>query len=194
MRTTVLSTTDPPWQTGTLSTSPAFLQNYCVSLALVLQTAWSLTLLTSTNQLNSTGAAAFLISRPRLDGICPTLFTVSASFPTTAPPDTRTPTMATYYGTMSTRLHTALDNLSLTFLGTSTYGPMIGGFGIAILYFILAGRIFVATHSPSTSLVLGIPFLFAATLVGGLPMQFMLVGAFVLMVLFGVTFILARIG
>ena len=195
VNTVSLTVSGGSYTSGTLSTSPAQLQGKCVTLATKLQTAWSIPLLTTDKQLNSAGSVTFLAAIPGLNNICPSLFTVVAGYPGVAPPDTRTAAYAISLVTnQSARLKSALDGIGVWLLGKAGYGSLIGGFGVALLYFILAGRIFMASHSVAGSIALSFPFLFAAAIIGVIPLQILLVGAFVIAIMFGVTFILARIG
>jgi len=70
---------------------------------------------------------------------------------------------------------------------------VVGGMGAGLVFFVLAGRIFVATGSTSASIALSLPFLILATLIGLLQPYLIFILAFVLIVLFGIVFILARL-
>ena len=71
-------------------------------------------------------------------------------------------------------------------------GTMVAAAGATILYFILAGRVFVATGSPQAAIALTIPFLLVGGLLGFIPLSVLFAIGFILIILFGITFILAR--
>jgi len=91
---------------------------------------------------------------------------------------------------MGNRLQTAFNNLG-EWLGVP--GTIAAGIGAALLFFILAGRVFVATGSTHAAIALTIPFLLLMVLIGLIPMYLIFIIAFSLILLFGITFILARI-
>jgi len=92
-------------------------------------------------------------------------------------------------GNTGNRLRTALENLG-EWLGVP--GMVASSLGVAFLYFALAGRIFVATGSPVAAVVLGFPFILTCVVVGLLQMYLVFIIIFTVVILFGITFILAR--
>jgi len=71
-------------------------------------------------------------------------------------------------------------------------GSMVAAAGATLLYFILAGRVFVATGSTQAAIVLTIPFLLIGGLLGFIPLSVLFAIGFLIIILFGITFILAR--
>ena len=179
------------WVSGDEDTSRAYLGVWSVSIAETLEASWGITLLTSGGRLNSVGALKFKEAIPGLDSIVPDIFAVSQSYPTSE----NLTTVSTYEDLLKTRtgerLEGALDNLG-TFLHVP--GALIGGVGLFVLFFILAGRIFTATGSVSTSIVCAIPFILAGNMVGVLSLSITFVAGLMVIVLFGVVFILGRMG
>jgi len=68
----------------------------------------------------------------------------------------------------------------------------MGGLALAIIFFILSGRIFVATGSPATAMVISMPLLIVGTMIGLLQPVWLFVGGFMVVLLFGILFILGR--
>lgn len=90
---------------------------------------------------------------------------------------------------MGDRFRNALDGFG-EWLGIP--GSMVGAAGAAIIYFILAGRVFVATGSTQAAIALTIPFLLIGGLLGMIPLSVIFAIGFLIIILFGITFILAR--
>ena len=177
---------------GDLETTRTYLAAWCIILAKVFEASWDITLLTSGDKLNSTGMLKFKEAIPGLDSICPEIFQVYATFPEYDDP-AYTPTYeVTLLGRMGPRLEVALNGLGQWLTGKPDMGGLVGGVGLAILFFVLAGRIFVATGSVPTSVVVSIPFLFVGNLIGVLSLTITFVAAFLVLVTFAITFILGR--
>jgi hypothetical protein len=164
------------------------------SLGPSLGTSWGIPLLTETGKLNSLGSVVFREAIPGLSGICPDLFAVSSSIPSYT---THTPNKAledVYLGRRGPGLSEALGGIEGWITGgRSTSGNLIGAFGIMLLYFILAGRIFLATNNVAASIAISIQFFLAGTYVGALPVSYVFIAAFLTVVMFGITFILGRL-
>ncbi len=191
MSTTTLSS---QWiNAGSLEDTREYLALWSIILAGVLEDSWGLTLLTSGGRLNAAGMVKFKEAIPGLDTICPEIFQVSSSYPDYTDP-TYDPTFeVTLLTNVGPRLEAALEALGLWVTGKNSMGGLIGGVGLAVLFFVLAGRIFVATGSVPTSIVVSIPFLFVGNIIGILSLTLTFVAAFIVIVLFGVTFILGRV-
>ena len=72
-------------------------------------------------------------------------------------------------------------------------GSLFSLISVMVVFFILAGAIFVATGSTSIALLAGLPFIFAANLIGLMPLVVTFVAAFLIILTFGVTFILEHL-
>lgn len=72
-------------------------------------------------------------------------------------------------------------------------GTIVAGIGALIIYLVLAGRVYVATGSTQAAIVLTIPFLLIGAVLGLIPLYIIFAFGFVIIVLFGITFILARL-
>ena len=185
-RTLVISSGN--WITGTHTDSPGYLQTWLLSLANAISPA---TLLTTLNLLTPLGSQMYLVEIPTLVSICPALFTNAATYPSanlTAGNPLEQTSLLTNSGA---RLSGALNDLG-TFLHIP--GLLVGGFGLALMYFVLAGRILIATGSVPGAIVLGIPFIFAGNLIGILPLSYTFIATFMVAMGFGVVVILGRMG
>jgi len=183
---TLLMTADY-WVTGAQEESRGYLGDWCLGVAEDLEIDWAIDLLTSSGKLNDTGSEKFLEAIPGLNNICPEIF----STVTFSPEVTTTSFAQTYAKTLTpgTKLQGIVDDLGDT-IGVP--GVLIGGAGLMMLYFILAGRIFIATGNTATAIVLGIPFILAGVLLGLLPLVWVFVAGFTVIVLFAIIFILGR--
>ena len=178
---------------GTLQETRDYLANWCIVLAGVLEDSWDIPLLSSADKLNSAGRLKFLEAIPGLDGICPDIFLVSASYPGYEEPDYDPAYEEDLKGRVGAKLLSILDNLGKWVTGKENLGSLVGGVGLAVLFFILAGRIFIATGSVPTAIVVSLPFLFAGNLIGILPLSITFIAAFLVSVMFAITFILGRL-
>lgn len=192
MRTFTL--TPAHWIQGvSLSETRELLGNWCITLAEVLEEEWDIILLTNLYYLNATGRTKFEEVIPGLQTICPEIYQTSTSFPEKAPEAGEPQFEETLSGRMGERLSNVLDNFGSWLFGKEGMGTLVGGVGLAILYFILAGRIFIATGSVPGSIAVSIPFLFAGNLIGVLPLTITFIAAFLVVVAFGITFVLGRL-
>lgn len=192
MRTSTL--TSSHWiNGGTLALTRTHLGNWCITLAETLEASWGVTLLTSNDKLNSVGKAKFNEAIPGLETICPDIFQVATAYPT-VPAGPGDPVHEEELLTrMGARLEGSMRGLSTWILGSDTHYLLIAGICLGVVYFILAGRIFIATGSVPGAIVVSMPFLIVGNLVGLLPLSFTFIAAFLVMVTFGVTFVLGRL-
>lgn len=178
---------------GSLEATREYLAAWCIVLAGDLEDSWSITLLTSGDRLNSTGISKFRETIPGLDSICPDIFQVYTTYPEYEDP-TYDPTYeVTLLGRTGPRLEAVLDGLGQWITGKEDMGGLVGGVGLSVMFFVLAGRIFVATGSVPTAIVVSIPFLFVGNIIGVLSLTITFVAAFLVVVVFSVTFILGRL-
>lgn len=179
------------WVTGTTAYSQSVLGSWCLALAQSFQTSWTITLLVN-NLLNSTAAPFFLTVIPGLETITPTIFAQSTSYITTSTP---APNTKAYETDLLSRIGPTLSS-AITGLSAVTNIPytLMSLLLTAIMFFIVGGSIFAATGSPALVIPISFPFLFAATVVGLIPLSviFFIVG--IVVVIFGITFVLGRIG
>ena len=182
------------WIAGSSSASKSYLTTWCLSLASVFEDVWGVTLLTSTGKLNSVGIQKFNEAIPGVTSLCPGLSDVSLSYPTITGA-TYNPAYETQLaGQGGSRLQTAMVNLSTYFLGSANWYLLIGAVGVGLLFFILSGRIFTATGSVPLAISVSIPFIIAGAIIGLIPLSFIFAAGLGILVVFGITFILARIG
>lgn len=179
------------WITGTQTESRAYLQAWCVTLAGVFQTSWGITLLDSNDRLNSIGAQFFSSVIPGLASVCPDLYAVSSDY---VPLDTSTHPK-TYETDLLTRMGVGLT-ATVQGIADVIHIPftLTGLLLVGIMFFIVAGRIFTATGSPAMTIPIAVPFLFAAVIIGLIPLSAVFLVIAVVVVLGGVTFVLARVG
>jgi hypothetical protein len=171
--------------------TPGAICDYVATLARSLQTVWGITLLTSTDLLNSVGSTTFLEAIPGLATICPNIQSTSVVYPTVAPPTYNTsgsiqPSMT---GNEPTNLINAFNGIG-NWLGFP--GQVVGavlGFG---LFLLLAGRLYVATGSQVAAVLLGLPFLMYLFLIGVIPIIVLFMFFLVVTLLAGIIFILGR--
>ena len=194
MRTVTLTAGN--WNEGSsIAETRLYLADWCIVLAKSLEDAWgNITLLSSGDKLNSVGMVKFKEAIPGLDSICPSIFQVSSAYPEYTEPTYNTTYQDTLTSREGTRLSTALEGLGVWVTGKSGMGSVVGGFGLAILFFVLAGRIFIATHSVPVAIAVSIPFLFVGNVIGILSLTITFIAAFMAILMFGVTFILGRLG
>ena len=180
------------WITGTTSESRDYLGSRILLLAQYLENDWGVDLLTDGNQLNEFGGSEVLKAIPYVNFIIPDIFANPSQSPDYTPPDFNPEYEETLLTRAGVRLSAALANMSQWILGRDDMGILFGGLGLAILYFILAGRIFVATGSVPGSIAISIPFLIGGNLIGILPLSITFIAAFFAAIFFAVTFILGR--
>jgi hypothetical protein len=182
---------------GGAGSSASNLATWCVALALAVQPSVGLWIASSASILLTTvGTTVFTMEIPGLSAVCPSLVQVSSSsYPApTNPGYTHSYETALQTGG-SARLTNALDGIGIWMNPDNPVsGTLIGGGGITIIYFILAGSIFAATGSVPISIALGIPFIIAGNIIGVMPLAITFVFGFILMVLFSIVFILGRLG
>jgi hypothetical protein len=147
--------------------------------------------LLSTNRLtySDTGEIVFLNCIPDLTYVCPSLF-ASAMYPYDFQNRSYNPLFQTnLLNQTPSRLKIAMDDLG-TWIGVP--GIFVGGIGLALIFFMLAGRIFIATGSPAAGIVFGIPVIILGNLLGMIPLTVTLALGLVVIVLAGIVFVLGR--
>ena len=181
------------WVTGSQTQSRQYLGDRVIVLAKILQTSWGIELVTSNDLLNSVGRSQFLRAIPGLDGICPQIFQVAVGYPD-VPGGPGSPDYADeLIARRSARLTASLNDLGLWVTGRPNLGTFIGGLGLMILFFILAGRIFVATGSVPGAIAVSLPFIIGGNLLGLLPLAYTFAAAFLAALAFAVVFIIGRL-
>jgi len=71
-------------------------------------------------------------------------------------------------------------------------GTIAASVGMFIIYCLVAGRIYVATGSTQSAIALTIPFLLLGSYLGMIPLYVIFAAGFLVIILFGITFILGR--
>jgi len=191
MSTTVL--TAGYWIEGETDESRDYLANRIIVLAKYLEEDWGIDLVDTDNKLNCEGREEVLKAVTYLDVICPDIFASCSEIPGYTPPSYNPEYEDTLLSRTGVRLTAALNGLGLWITGKPNMGLLFGGLGLAILFFILAGRIFVATGSVPGAIAISIPFLIGGNLIGILPLSITFIAAFFAALSFGVTYIIGRL-
>jgi len=190
MTTTVL--TSGYWITGTTEESRDYLASRIILLMKFIEIDWGEDYVTVNNKLSEEGADIVLAVIPYLNIICPNIFENPSQIPGYIPPDYNPEYEERLLTRAGARLSAVLANASQWLLGRNDMGILIGGLGVAILYFILAGRIFVATGSVPGAIAISIPFLVGGNLIRLIPLSITFIAAFFAALAFGVTYMLGR--
>lgn len=193
MKTVTL--TSGHWLKGTtLEETRQYLADWCIILAETFETSWGTPLLTSGGRLNPTGTVKFKEAIPSLDEVCPCIFQVYSTYPEYGDPTYGSAFSDELESRTGARLTGVLAGLGQWTVGKPDMGGLVGGILLAILFFVLAGRIFIATNSVPASIAVGFPFILVGNVVGILSLAITFVAVFLIVVVFAITFILGRLG
>lgn len=162
----------------------------CIIIAKILEDDWGVTLLTSGDLLNTTGATYFDDAIPELDSLYPEIFQVSSATPTVD--------RATYNRSYA---ESTESNAGERFRGAMT--ALGGYFGItegwmefwsfSLLALVFGGIVYAGTRHSPAALIWGMPILaLAAWMMGGEFLTGLAVLVMVAGIAFGVVFILQR--
>jgi len=180
------------WQTGTLGlTIPPLLGAAIIimSESVGTRTVGLLDWLTDENLLNSAGAIVWSEEVEGIEEVAGDYFSTHTITPGFTRETMPTTAQTTFTGFESPRLKTALNNLG-TWIGIP--GAMIGGVGLLIIFFVGAGRVYASTGSVPISVVAVSPLLFLGNVLGLIEFAVMWALVIVILVVFGVTFIMGR--
>jgi len=182
------------WITGTMSQSKALLGDYLTQLVQdLVNRGWTPSLLTADGKINDSGKLLLSEDIPGITSICPSIFSTYSTTPTFTRETTPTSLQTGFATAMGANLRTTLQGLSLWIMGNANYWMFMGAGGLALLWFVLAGRIFTATGSLPIALVASVPFLFMGTILGLIPVAIMWAVTIIAVLVFGVVFILGRL-
>jgi hypothetical protein len=183
------------WIPGNQEESRGYLQSWLSSIAEAVANYSGISVLNSDGVFTNVGSTMFTTCVPGLESICPGLYaSASASYLPTSTTTGTNVIQGTYNSRQSNRLMAAFEGIGTFFLGHSGLGLVIGGVGFGVLFFILAGRIYVATGSIPIAISVSLPFIIAGNIIGVIPMVFTFIVGFLVIILFGITFVLARLG
>ena len=170
-----------------------------ISQADVLETDWGITLLTSGDKLNSTGATYFNKAVPGLGSMVPGIFQTVTQMPTVA----YTPLVRNYSEVLQSHEHA--HNASVTQMNLTRATTGIGDyFGISegwsgfwlmsVVYLVVVSPIFASTGNPGWAIIAGFPVMAGAAWlgIGTTMLTFVLVVVLIAAVVFGIYFILGR--
>lgn len=180
------------WITGTMAETRDQLGDRIILIAADIEDDRGEDWVSVNNKLTETGRAYVLEAIPYLNLILPDIFEPITSGPGWSSSNHTTEYEDTLLTHAGDRLTGVLNNMGEWITGKPNMGVLFGGLGVALLYFILAGRIFVATGSVPAAIAISIPFLIGGNLIGLLPLSITFIAAFFAALSFGVTYILGR--
>jgi hypothetical protein len=166
-------------------------ESYMLDQASILEVDWGLTLLNTSNQLNSTGAIAFNDGIPGLIMYYPTLYGTSTSVPTIIWGNWTQAYVTTLGTNQGTRLHDTMAALG-GFIGVT--GDWMAFWVTLMAAFVLGGIVYTFSGSSAAALTFAFFALPAAVFLGLGSVLFNLMATIfiVLAIGFGIVFILAR--
>lgn len=178
-----------------------YLGTYVLGIAQDLEDNWPVDpttglpliyLLSADNLLSSAGALIFGECIPGLETVCPEIYETSTTSVTFTPATNQQNGALQTSANLLTgaRLQGVINGLA-TWTGASA--SMVGIFGLIIGMLILLGRVFTATGSSTIAVVASIPVLFIGAAIGIIPFALLWALIIVVVLLFGITFILARL-
>lgn len=166
--------------------------DYVLNQAGILQDDWGITLVSSeTGKLNVTGAKYMREAVPGLNQMCPGIFAISATTPTVERQEYNLTYAKSIQGRMGDRLSSALDSIAAWMGGSKNW---LAAIIVMIIAFSLGGIVYAATSHSMAALLFSFPILvvFAWLGLGIELMTAVAVVVFLLALLFGIVFILAR--
>ena len=165
------------------------LGTYMLQQAQILQTTWGITLLSAAGKLNTTGATYFNKAVPGLNNIVPEIYAVTTEYPTV----TEGNWTHTYEEDLLARRGLGLNQTFTelgSWLGTSNNWIALG-FG-GFLAVMVGGGVFAATKKPDWALIFAGLTIPACVVVGIIPLSIWWIVAFIILVFFGVLFLMGR--
>jgi hypothetical protein len=163
---------------------------FLLGQAQILEDDWVITLLTASNKLNATGSLTFKTAIPGLSDMTPEIFSTTAINPTMSNNSFNNSygiNVSQRIGTMNAAFIDIGD-----WLGVSQTWAQVLVSGIGA--FITASVIFAATRKPEMGVVgAGISVVVFGWM-GWFPLQALMIGLAVIAIVFGIIFIMARIG
>ncbi len=185
----------PNWIDGTLVTTPGLVGAHILDIVRNLEGSSGLDLLTNTNKLNTAGADIVESTVVFIRDKVPTIFATSSAFPSLPTPTFLKGGEATYTANQGARLSGSLETLGLLVAGKPGLGPTIGTFLYFILIFSVMGAVLQITKDiTATTVGAGLPMVLVGSVVGILSMSLVFGMFFLVLILFGITFILGRMG
>ena len=166
-------------------------ESYMLDQASILEAYWGLTLLNTSNQLNSTGAIAFNDGIPGLINYYPTLYGTSTSVPTVTWGNWTQAYVNTLGANEGSKLHATMSALG-GFIGVT--GDWMAFWITLMAAFVLGGIVYTFSGSSAAALTFAFFALPAAVFLGLGSVLFNLMATIfiILAIGFGIVFILAR--
>ena len=166
-------------------------ESYMLDQASILEADWGLTLLNTSNQLNSTGAIAFNDGIPGLINYYPTLYGTSTSVPTVTWGNWTQAYVTTLGTNEGSKLHATMSALG-GFIGVT--GDWMAFWITLMAAFVLGGIVYTFSGSSAAALTFAFFALPAAVFLGLGSVLFNLMATIfiILAIGFGIVFILAR--
>jgi len=190
----VVPLTSADWIDGTLGSTGTTTVNmgvYLLDLVENVEIDSHSDLLTASGLLNTAGANLTMTNIPNIRDFVPAIFAVRSDFPV-IPTPTFTPTLnVTLEANRGTRLNESLTGLSIFIFGESHV--LVAGSILFVLFMIMVtGMIFKSTGHSVAALLIALPLLWVGVKIGLIAVGLLFVVIFLLALLFGVTFLLAR--
>lgn len=182
------------WIDGTLNgTTPTVLGNRIIAIMDRVENSTGIDYVTTTNKLNSTGSTFVEDIIIGIRGFTPDIFGQASSYPPSPTPTFTRPFQSTLESNKGTRLTDSLENIGQLVTGSAGNGDTIG----IVLYLLLSlaamGTIYAYMKDGTASLVVALPLVFIGTKVGILPLALVFSIFLLVIILFGITFILGRL-
>jgi hypothetical protein len=168
--------------------------DYMITEAGILETDWGLTLLTSSDKLNSTGSTYFLEAIPGLASMDPTIFQTATRVLSPADPTWEPVYPDDIIARSGGGLQAAINGTMSIF---GIYDPFWGTAWVsAILFMLIGAPIYAVTRQPVWAAAVGFPIMLVVAWLGAPAVYFywLLAIVAVLAIMFGVTALLRHFG
>ncbi len=183
---------DDDWLAGNLSeVTPQNIEAFVIPIMVNIGNEDSVSYVNVDGRLNDTGTLFVLAAIPDLVSVVPNMFEVSVEVL-----DLETTTFtgdkaSQIFQRSGSRLSGALQTLSSTFLGIDD--PVLaGGIGYTTLTMSVLGLVMTKIKSPPTIAIIGVPMAFIGMYMGVLSPVYVFLLFAMVVVLFGITFVLSR--
>ncbi len=191
MRTTTLAGYD--WITGDMTISRELLKQHLLDIAYALQTAWAITLLTTTSSgtqvINSTGRPYFIAAIPGIDNVIPDLFQTSIGIPSIDVSSTNITAAGANANNVTARLGSGIAT-AFTGIGNAlgTSQQTSAGLWIALFILTVASIVFLNTENTTMAMILTVPIMLMGVYTGAIPMAILFTAGIVMVAYMGYFF------
>ncbi len=190
-----LSIISTDWIDGTLDgTTPTVLGNEIIRIVENIERSTDGNFLTSNDKLNTSGSDLVTDIIPGIRTFVPGIFAQTASFPSPTFGTFTRPFPATLEANRGTRLTESLETIGILATGKTGSGDLVGMVLFTLLGISLLGGIYAYSKDGTTTMIVALPLIFIGTKVGVVPLALVFAVFLMVIILFGVTFILGRLG